>query len=142
MPASTNRLLVAAFAGLAGFAQAGTVVPGGPDRIIQVFHEDGTLASQTTFRDGRKVGRHVAYWPDGARRVETTYDGDVIAGVYRTWYPSGQLAELKHYAQGREDGFQQAWTERGELFLNVEVRNGRPYGLINSKPCLPVQGAM
>lgn len=137
-----QRIVTVVFASLASLAQAGTLVPGGPDRIVQVFHEDGTLASQTTFREGRKVGRHVAYWPGGARRVETTYGGDVIEGVYRTWYPSGQPAELKHYTQGREEGVQKAWTEGGELFLNVEVRNGRPYGLINSKPCLPVQGAM
>jgi len=129
-------------ASLAGFAQAGTLVPGRPDRLVQSFHEDGSLASQTAFRDGRKVGRHVAFWPGGGPRVETFYDGDVIEGVYRSWYPHGQLAELKHYSQGRENGLQQAWSSKGELFLNVEVRKGRPYGLVNSKPCLPVAGSM
>ena len=37
---------------------------------------------------------------------------------------------------------QQAWTGRGELFLNFEVRNGRHYGLVNSRPCIPVNGDM
>lgn len=127
---------------LAGFAQAGGLVPGGPDRIEQIFDAHSNLVSQTTFRDGRKVGRHVAYWPEGGRRVEVFYDGDVIHGVYRSWHRNGQPAELKHYVSGRESGLQQAWTEKGDLYLNFEVKNGRHYGLINSKPCVPVAGGM
>lgn len=141
-PGSTNRFAVAVFIGLAGVAQAGSLVPGGPDEILQTFDADGSLTSQITFRDGRKVGRHVTYWPEGGRRVETIYDDDKIQGVYKSWHPNGQLAELKHYLDGREEGLQQAWTEKGELYLNFEARDGRHYGLINSKPCLPVAGGM
>ena len=102
------RFVAAAFIGLAGVAQAGSLVPGGPDRIVQTFDVDGSLTSQITFRDGRKIGRHVAYWPEGGRRVETFYDGDMIQGVYRSWHRTGRLAELKHYVDGREEGLQQA----------------------------------
>jgi len=117
-------------------------VPGAPDRIVQVFDDRGALLSQTSYRDGRKIGRHVSFWPNGSKRVEALYNGDVIEGEYRAWHANGQLAELKHYAQGHEVGRQQAWTDQGELFLNFDARNGRHYGLVNSKPCMPVQGAM
>ena len=137
-----HRLALVVFVGLSGLSQAGSLAPGVPDRIVQVFDDHGALLSETSYRNGRKVGRHVAYWPGGGRRVRTLYNGDVIEGEYRSWHANGHLAELKHYAQGHPAGLQQAWTERGELFLNFEVRNGRHYGLINSKPCLPVQGTM
>ena len=136
------RLTLILIAMLASAGQAGGVVPGAPDRIVQVFDEHGSLLSETAYRDGRKIGRHVSYWPGGGKRVETVYNGDVIEGEYRAWHANGQIAELKHYAQGHEVGLQQAWTDRGELFLNFEVRNGRHYGLVNSKPCTPVQGEM
>lgn len=136
------RLALAALLGLSSLAQAGSLIPGNPDRIAQAFADDGTLLSQTTWRDGRKSGRHLAFWPGGAPRVEAFYVSDVIEGAYRSWHPNGQLAELKNYTQGREAGRQQAWTPQGELFLNYEARNGRHFGLINSKPCLPVQGEM
>lgn len=136
------RFAVAVSLGLAGFAQAGSLVPGGPDRIVQTFHPDGKLQSQTAFQDGRKVGRHVAYWPEGGRRVEAFFDGDVIHGVYRSWHRSGAAAEVKNYVAGRESGLQQAWTEEGDLYLNFEARNGRHFGLIISRPCLPVAGGM
>ena len=61
-------------------------------------------------------------------------------GEYRTWHQNGQLAELRHYVDGREAGPQQAWTKDGVMFLNYEVRDGRRYGLVNSKPCLPADG--
>lgn len=136
------RLTLAAVLGFATLAQAGSLVPGNPDRIVQIFDETGTLLSQTTWRDGRKAGRHVAFWPGGSPRVEAFYAGDVIEGTYRAWHPNGQLAEVKNYAEGREAGLQQAWTAKGELFLNYEARGGRHFGLINSKPCLPVHGGM
>lgn len=139
---AVRRLVLIVLAGLASLGQAGNLAPGGVDRIVQVFDDQGTLLSQTSYREGRKVGRHVSYWPGGGRRVETLYDGDVIEGEYRSWHANGRLAELKHYARGQQTGLQQAWTDRGELFLNFEVRNGRHYGLINARPCLPVQGTM
>ena len=141
-PVSTPaHLLLILCAGLAGVAQAGSLVPGGPDRIEQVFFENGSLLSETAYRDGHKTGRHVMFWPDGTPRVRTVYARDLIEGEYRAWHANGQLGTLKHYVAGRESGMQQAWTDSGELYLNFEVRNGRHYGLINSKPCLPVDGA-
>ena len=137
-----GRLALVLIAAFASVGQAGGLVPGAPDRIVQVFDDRGALLSQTSYRDGRKIGKYVSFWPGGGRRVETVYQGDVIEGEYRAWHENGQLAELRHYAQGHEIGRQQAWTDQGELFLNFEVRNGRHYGLVNSKPCLPVQGAM
>lgn len=58
-------------------------------------------------------------------------------GEYRTWHANGQLAEIRRYVNGREEGLQQSWTADGVLFLNYEVRNGRRYGLVNSRPCQP-----
>lgn len=136
------RFALATLLGCASLAQAGSLLPGKPDRIVQIFDEAGTLLSQTTWRDGRKAGRHLAFWPGGSPRVEAFYADDMIEGTYRAWHANGQLAEAKNYTEGREAGRQQAWTAQGELFLNYEARNGRHFGLINSKPCLPVQGGM
>jgi hypothetical protein len=57
----------------------------------------------------------------------------------RSYYPSGRLAELRHFVNGREEGLQQAWTDDGQLYVNYEMRNGRRYGFINARPCTPVK---
>jgi antitoxin component YwqK of YwqJK toxin-antitoxin module len=57
----------------------------------------------------------------------------------RTFYPSGQPYEVRHFLAGREEGLQQAWTEDGQLYVNYEMRNGRRFGFINARPCAPVK---
>ena len=118
--------------------QAGNVVAGRPDLIVQEFDVARHLISETQYRNGQKNGRFVSFWPDGHPRVRAFYEADRIEGDYRSWHANGRLAEWKRYADGHQAGLQQAWTDRGELYLNFEVRNGRHYGLINSRPCLPV----
>ena len=57
----------------------------------------------------------------------------------RTFYPDGRPYEMRHFYHGREEGLQQAWTEDGTLYINYEMRQGRRYGFINARPCLPVE---
>jgi antitoxin component YwqK of YwqJK toxin-antitoxin module len=57
----------------------------------------------------------------------------------RTFYPDGRPYEVRHFFNGREEGLQQAWAEDGTLYINYEMRNGRRYGFINARPCLPVE---
>ena len=73
----------------------------------------------------------------GPTSTSTSRESHVRNGEFRTWHSNGQLAEVRRYVDGREDGLQQSWTSDGVLYLNYEVRNGRRYGLINSRPCLP-----
>lgn len=81
-----------------------------------------------------------ARWPDGTLRLEATYRGSVLHGPYRSWYRDGRPYQFRHYARGREEGRQQAWTPEGELYINYDVWNGRRYGYVNAQPCLPVVG--
>jgi antitoxin component YwqK of YwqJK toxin-antitoxin module len=76
-------------------------------------------------------------WPDGRTRSAGAYLRDARHGEFRSWHANGTLAEVRHYVDGREAGRQQSWTPEGVLFLNYEVRNGRRYGLVNSRPCVP-----
>ncbi len=94
----------------------------------------------TASGDDAVVERRQLSWPGGGLRLEATYRDGVYHGEYRTWYESGQPYELRHFESGRESGLQRSWTPDGELYLNYEVRNGRRYGYINARPCLPVTG--
>ena len=59
----------------------------------------------------------------------------------RSWHANGRLAEIRHVRDGHEEGLQQAWAEDGTLYINYEMRNGRRYGLMNARPCNPVEQA-
>jgi antitoxin component YwqK of YwqJK toxin-antitoxin module len=115
-----------------------TQLPGpGAARIDVTRYDDGRAASLRLYRDGRKAGTHVAWWPSGAIRSVVQYADDVYDGEYRTYYETGLLYELRHFRHGREAGLQQSWTAEGALFLNYEMRDGRRYGMVNARPCVP-----
>jgi antitoxin component YwqK of YwqJK toxin-antitoxin module len=126
----------------AALLEGSAVLVGAPDRVVHVFGSDGRVIAQTAFRDGRKVGRQDALWPDGSLKSRAYFDGDILIGTARAWHANGRTAEVKRYVDGRPRGLQQAWTDRGELFLNFDARNGRNFGLVNAKPCDPVAGSM
>ena len=87
---------------------------------------------------GRSATKHVEeFWPNGNLRRSFDLRDDVRHGEYRTFTVDGKPYELKHFVRGQEAGLQQAWDERGELYLNYEVKNGRRYGMVNATPCLP-----
>lgn len=114
------------------------LVNGRPDGREWRWYEDGRLESVRTYADGRKIGHHRGWWPDGTPRFEADYTDDAFDGTYRAWHPTGGVSELRHFFDGREEGLQQVWTPNGILFLNYEVRNGRRFGLVNAKPCIPI----
>jgi antitoxin component YwqK of YwqJK toxin-antitoxin module len=113
------------------------LVDGLPDGREWRWYGSGALESVRHYAGGRKVGFHRGWWPDGTRRFEGDYRADGFHGRYRAWYTNGRLADLRTFADGREAGLQQSWTVDGVLFLNYEVRNGRRYGSVNAKPCIP-----
>ena len=87
---------------------------------------------------GQKPVMHVEeFWPNGHLRRAFDLQDDVRHGEYRTWTIEGTPYEFKHFVRGHEDGLQQAWDERGQLYLNYVVKDGRRYGMVNAKPCLP-----
>lgn len=126
-------LIVLIAAGLAGPAPRGAAA----FDTVEQRYADGHLQSRTQYLRGKKVGRFETWWPNGSQRSSVEYLDDVYHGEYRTWSKDGKAYELKHFYLGREAGLQQAWDENGELYLNYEVRNGRRYGMLNAKPCLP-----
>lgn len=73
-------------------------------------------------------------------RVQASYERDAYHGEYHAWYPNGRLFELKNYVHGKEEGPQRSWIEAGDLFLNYVVREGRRFGSVNARPCVPVPG--
>ena len=121
MRAVNRQVVLLAVAGFGLLCGAGFTVRGGADAV----------QSPQTLRNGHVL----QYWPDGTLRSDVNYRRDAYEGVYRTYYASGAPYELRHYANGHEEGVQQSWTDTGVLYLNYEVRDGRRYGLVNASPC-------
>ena len=97
-----------------------------------------TLGTGASWGAGVDIRIARDWWPGGILQREARYAGEVLDGVYRTWYEDGRPYEVRHYVAGREQGSQRAWTPSGELYLNYEMWIGRRYGYVNAAPCVPV----
>ena len=111
------------------------VVPAG--RVDVERYPNGRIASVRVYRDDRKAGTHTTWWANGSVRSVAQYADDAYDGGYWTWYETGRPYEMRQFVRGRESGRQQSWTRDGVMYLNYEVREGRRYGLVNARPCVP-----
>jgi antitoxin component YwqK of YwqJK toxin-antitoxin module len=125
-----------------GAMLAGAVGVGGnaaiANRGLEVrrgWFDDGSLAWERTYREGREHGLHRGWYPSGGKRFEIRYVDGFAEGEAREWYPSGKLLTEFRYVRGHEMGRQRMWTEDGILRANYVVRDGRRYGLIGSVGC-------
>ncbi len=101
----------------------------------------GTLDAVRPYRHGEKDGRHVGYWPSGARRFDETFVDGRAEGESFTWFESGRLRSVHRFSAGEESGLQQQWEEDGSVRGSYEMRNGRRYGRLGAMPCLTVRAA-
>jgi hypothetical protein len=121
-----------------GVVMIARVANGVVDGAERRWFSNGRLESVRTFAAGRKAGVHEGWWPDGTPRFRASYHDDAFDGVYEAWHRTGTMSERREFLRGHEEGRQQMWMADGTLFVNYEMRNGRRFGMVNAKPCLPV----
>jgi len=68
---------------------------------------------------------HLEHFTSGARRAEGPLVAGRRDGLWRTWHPSGQLAEEALYQDGHRHGPFRAWHADGALWSDGEYVHGR-----------------
>lgn len=104
-----------------------------------MWYPTGKMYWKRNYQNGEKHGIHQGWWSNGQTKflyhfVNGRYEGDA-----QEWYENGQLAKSQHFAQGVETGEQRAWRENGKLYVNYVMKNGKRYGLFNSRLCYKVK---
>ncbi len=110
------------------------------------WHDNGQLAADGEFVDGRPDGQHQAWDRDGRRifvevfgeaggvlitwdgpdMVEQTWRDGALHGPTTTWYASGQVKSITVFVAGESRGDHEAWHENGQKA--VEIRRGGASG--------------
>lgn len=105
---------------------------------VEKWYDNGQLMERRYYENGKKVGVHLGWWPNGNKRFEYHYSMDMYDGPVKEWYEDGQLYRSFNYKDGQEFGAQQMWKPDGRISANYEVRDGRKYGLTGVKNCISV----
>jgi uncharacterized protein len=84
------------------------------------YYADAKPSSIETYKNGKKNGRAVNYFPNGQALWELHYKDDGEDGSFTTWYSDGSLKLSGSYQSGRRRGL---WT-----YYTMDVKKA---GVIN-----------
>ncbi len=97
--------------------------------IEVAYYEDGRLAAETHYVDGRRNGPTTRWFPNGVKSFASMYKADQRHGLTQTWWSNGTLRASSNYIDGVAHGLQQQWYKSGALFKALNVRHGKSHGL-------------
>ncbi len=102
---------------------------GQPEGPREIYRADGTLAAKRDFRDGKRHGEWTTYDETGKQplREEHYVDGQ-RDGVWKYWYPDGQLKQEIRFEDGKREGKSAEWNEQGQPRLEANFGDDKLHG--------------
>ncbi|MCP4686161.1 MAG: hypothetical protein GY867_12050 [bacterium] len=86
------------------------------DSILIEKHPDGTIKSESLYKNGGKHGVCREYFPDGLESKSEEWVDGRLHGEVITWHENGRKASRRVYERGETAGIEQRWDETGYLF--------------------------
>lgn len=77
---------------------------------------------------GKEDGPAMEWSAEGVLLIEKNYDAGLLNGLYRAYYPSGELKEEYTYLNGKRSSTGRTFYEEGPLRSNVSYVGGKKYG--------------
>lgn len=84
--------------------------------------DNGQLASEQTYVDGKIDGSEHGFFRDGAKAYDIQHRAGASVGTWTHWHPNGQKASEQHFVDGKRDGQTYNWRADGSkatLFIYV-----------------------
>ncbi len=100
-----------------------------PDGDVDVYRADGTLSAKRAFDKGKRSGEWIVYDDTGKQMLsEEHYRDGQRDGVWKSWFPSGQLQREITFKAGKPDGVAKEWNEDGSQRGEISYTDGLPDG--------------
>jgi antitoxin component YwqK of YwqJK toxin-antitoxin module len=104
--------------------------------LINTYYSDEiNIKSVRKYKDGKKNGEHLGWWPNGNMKYQYYFKNDESFGLHRQWHMNGELFTVKNYKNGLEHGEQKSWDNNGNLMYKYIYNDGRKYGIQGSIIC-------
>lgn len=104
------------------------VVPDG--EVVRYFGNDPRkpVAMRMIYVKGKKISGTL-YAPNGSKTLETGFENDMQHGIFKTFFPNGQVMDSCRKAHGRTEGWLVSYDEQGHPREKAEYRQGVKEGL-------------
>ena len=97
---------------------------------VQFFTTSGILESEGLMKGKLREGKWLFYHSDGkAIMGEENYKNGKLNGVYKTFYPNGELTEVTYYKNGLLDGNYKKYSIKGQLYNDFNYAGGKLNGM-------------
>jgi len=97
---------------------------------VQFFTTAGILESKGLMNGKNREGKWLFYHSDGKSIMsEENYKDGKLNGVYKTFYPNGELTEITSYKNGLIDGNYKKYSIKGLLYNDFNYSRGKLNGM-------------
>ena len=114
------------------------IIDGKEQGMAVGFYNSGEKLLERKFVKGEKQGIFKQWWPNGNLRYLFNYNRGKYDGKQIVYFHFGKVQEEKNYINGMEEGVQRIWDSTGNLISNYTVKNKKIYGALSAKDCMPV----
>lgn len=90
-----------------------------------VYHENGSISEEVTFKDGQRNGEWKRFYPDGQLQAEGTFENGIRVGEYLKNYPNGKTWVKGSYENGSKESTWIYGNEDGSIGQMVVYRKGK-----------------
>ena len=99
------------------------------DGVHKEYREDGILSSEDTYKDGKRNGSCINYWDGTQISMITHYKDDILHGVSKLFYDTGELESQKEWKNGKIiDGPFIKYHPNGKIRQESNYSNGELNG--------------
>lgn len=92
---------------------------------VQFYTTSGILESKGSMKGKNRIGKWFYFHRDGKTvMIEENYENGTLAGVYISYYPTGQISETAIYKNGKLNGNVQHFSDSGVLLEDINYENG------------------
>lgn len=97
--------------------------------VLQVWHDNGQLASEAPMINGRIHGTVYGWHKNGELAAENHFTDDQQHGSFKKWDDRGNLIEERTYNMGMPHGTHRKWNTDGRLIEEIIYEDGEPLAI-------------
>lgn len=96
--------------------------------LKQQFFENGELATEVRFKDGKRHGLSRSYYESGSLRSEVIYDQGMKHGICKNYYKDGNLSTEMNYVNDEKNGLTRKYYSSGVVYYEANYKDGKKHG--------------
>lgn len=102
-------------------------------QVLKAYHSNGKLANKIQFKNGKRNGVDIWYYPTGKKFKVTNYKNGVRHGNEIEYDESGRKTYEEPYRNGKSHGIKKYYDEKGRIRTKQKYEDGEEISLERMK---------